>query len=265
LTGRPVSEERSFRKEVLRRLDVREQTAEFGMAIHAFGDTYAHANGDSMYEAPLGHLFYGKGEPGVRGVERMKKAAGMHVDHITPRNSSDYVEYAVSLWELLKEKSGSKPRSKIPINKDVIEKIVSEVPKQPEESQSGYLTAAAKEFLYDEMRTTFKPNEDAVLGYQLHADARELVTGGIPQLEGMADLWSNGDFLCLPPEADNYPHEPGLIKVVPRLLKGAGTAAPEIATGGREIVEDAVEEKKRDLGRLHYELEERIKRLYFSR
>jgi hypothetical protein len=91
LTGRDAEEETTKRKNILDHIK-QPDTFEFGLAVHAYGDSFAHrvaCNPPVMYAAPLGHALKG------------------HAADMINRRRSDYSRYAFALLDLFKTRWGT--------------------------------------------------------------------------------------------------------------------------------------------------------------
>lgn len=61
LTGAPAKAETARRTKILQEINLLSPNFEFdfGLALHPFGDSFAHRDGDHMYKPPLGHGLHG--------------------------------------------------------------------------------------------------------------------------------------------------------------------------------------------------------------
>lgn len=122
LTGNSAKHERDTRRSRLNNLQVGD--LEFGLALHAFGDSYAHTTIDDegiLYRAPFGHA-----------VEAVKWRNGWFRDPHAPdsifQRPALYKEYAQALFDIL-SKGRKAPTTIYP----KINEILSQITKFPEE------------------------------------------------------------------------------------------------------------------------------------
>ena len=101
LTGAACEVETGRRTRILQSIDPISQTMEFGLAVHAFGDSYAHreADGATMFPPISGHA---PDSVAARG-ERMTHVPEMHVhpDAVGPHHAALYLRYAGDLYQAL--------------------------------------------------------------------------------------------------------------------------------------------------------------------
>jgi hypothetical protein len=73
LTGAPAEAETAKRTKILAEMDPADThfAFDFGLALHPFGDSFAHRDGDRMYKPPLGHGLHGHA-PDTVSHERAK-------------------------------------------------------------------------------------------------------------------------------------------------------------------------------------------------
>ncbi len=83
LTGRPIGDERAYR--FMNLSSARYDSYEFGLALHAFGDSYAHCKGGSMYTPLLGH------------------ALDQHDPDCTALHVGAYQQYVSRVWDVVWE------------------------------------------------------------------------------------------------------------------------------------------------------------------
>jgi hypothetical protein len=81
LTGRSTSAERSFRHDKLSKVDP--NSYEFGLALHALGDSYAHCESGMMYTPLLGH------------------ALQQHDPDCTFEHQENYTKYLAGAWDAI--------------------------------------------------------------------------------------------------------------------------------------------------------------------
>ncbi len=123
LTGNNAKAETAFRSKILDKLDLK-SVFEYGLALHAFGDSFAHRDSDtdsaSMYLTPYGHLFQGKtlldyATTSLKKQEDVVKM-GAEVDDINERQDL-YVQYGTEMYGKFVQKMGKGGRPPVEIEK----------------------------------------------------------------------------------------------------------------------------------------------------
>ena len=107
LSGGSSSAETQYRTEIANRYNP--GTLAFGLAVHAFGDSFAHRvvdHEDTMYAAPLGH-----GIEGVNAFFRGEEAPAESPDWIY-RRPDLYINYGTQLYNLFISKQANNPSAK---------------------------------------------------------------------------------------------------------------------------------------------------------
>jgi hypothetical protein len=97
LSGWAAEAETSYRKKILDGL--KPGTFEFGLALHPFGDSYAHRilnGGERMYKAPVGHLV----EANVKDATLSDWLNGAHRPDRVELRPKLYREYGIALYDL---------------------------------------------------------------------------------------------------------------------------------------------------------------------
>jgi hypothetical protein len=131
LTGNNAKAETAFRSRILEGLDIK-SVFEYGLALHAFGDSFAHRDSDtdsaSMYLTPYGHLFQGKSlfdyaTMGLKKPEDVVKM-GAEVDDINERQGL-YVQYGTEMYGKFVQKMGKGGRP--PVEIDEVRKTLQNV------------------------------------------------------------------------------------------------------------------------------------------
>ncbi len=148
-TGRPGQDETNIRRRIIDDMAPGEDNmVEFGVALHALGDSYAHRkNTDYMCRVPYGHAFEG-------GEER---------DVVGPDNAERFRAYCSNLYDALKgaaEKRQLKPRARPGegILKSGLDTLTRATRSKSE--QIVYLRNTATQ-IGQSMRP-FRPNQDAL-------------------------------------------------------------------------------------------------------
>ncbi len=122
LTGRPGPEETRLRANIL--LNTRPGSIPFGLALHAYGDSYAHRKKDgvTMHQYPHGHL------------ERL------HAPDYIHSIPSRYRDYGTGLYALLtKLATGFKPRITADALAPLLDEIVGTRGNGPEETEANQI------------------------------------------------------------------------------------------------------------------------------
>ncbi|GJD57067.1 DUF4157 domain-containing protein [Methylobacterium dankookense] len=114
LTGLPGKIETKYRSDVIESITLRkkEDRFDFGLALHAFGDSFAHRDSDDedakMYRSPYGHLAKGKGiiQYALDTTSHLENffKLGKEVDALDERPKT-YKSYMIALVELLSKKT----------------------------------------------------------------------------------------------------------------------------------------------------------------
>lgn len=98
LTGAPAEAETSRRLRILQGIDPVRNTLEFGLALHALGDSYAHreADGAHMFPMVVGHApdSLASRAPGAGHVPEMP----VHPDAVGPHHGPLYLRYAGDVY-----------------------------------------------------------------------------------------------------------------------------------------------------------------------
>jgi len=113
LNGGSSEAERRFRKKKLSELcsASRHDKLAIGLALHAFGDSYAHANGGTMYPCGPGHLgLHAHAYSDAPGTISVAFDAGQSVDNLYFRQS-DYLTYCKDLYDTVTESFGTLAKS----------------------------------------------------------------------------------------------------------------------------------------------------------
>jgi hypothetical protein len=134
LTGRPSAEEQARRAAVVAALEP--GSAEFGLAVHAFGDSFAHstlADDERMYQPVWGHA---------------AQIDAMHApDEISVRPAL-YLEYVNALYRAFAAAAASNPQHHDParaVDENTLHALAEHVAGLPEEEQIAALRAAAQQ------------------------------------------------------------------------------------------------------------------------
>jgi hypothetical protein len=121
LTGAPAEVETTRRINILNALDPVRDTLVFGLALHAFGDSYAHraADGVTMYPPGAGH----GPDSGLARAGRRAHLPEMHVhpDAVGPYHAELYIRYARALLGLFLQRVPSGQRPGTPLTPDALE------------------------------------------------------------------------------------------------------------------------------------------------
>ena len=113
LNGASSEAEQRFRKKKLAELCSanRHDKLAIGLALHAFGDSYAHASGATMYPCGPGHLgLHAHAYSDVPGSVSIAFDAGQSVDNVYYRQS-DYLAYCKDLYETVAKSFGTFAKS----------------------------------------------------------------------------------------------------------------------------------------------------------
>jgi hypothetical protein len=98
LNGAPAEGETARRTRILQSIDPIANTLEFGLALHAFGDSYAHreADGAHMFPTIVGHApdSLASRAPGSGHVPEMP----VHPDAVGPHHGPLYLRYAGDMY-----------------------------------------------------------------------------------------------------------------------------------------------------------------------
>jgi hypothetical protein len=131
LTGGNAKQEQTKRKNILLNLKPSD-VPQFGLAVHAFGDSYAHSDfhgGPNMYGPPYGH--------GVEVINHIIRADGWDPtdpDRIEKRGPL-YIEYGQTLYKALSQLLGVAPAVTMEDFTDVLEAVRF----QPDENAQAVL------------------------------------------------------------------------------------------------------------------------------
>jgi Domain of unknown function (DUF4157) len=198
LSGWAAESETTYRKKILDRLDP--GSFEFGLALHPFGDSYAHRilnGGERMYMAPAGHLV----EADVQDATIPHLLTGAHRPDRMELRPKLYREYGLALYDMFIERwkinlsldTKQQRRRSFEAALDVISSVTSE------DSQIGKI-GEMKDFdggLELRILNAYFPEmQDEVPWEQFHLTARLNFQGLGPDLLdralGCAEDWSRG-------------------------------------------------------------------------
>jgi hypothetical protein len=134
LSGWAAESETTYRKNILKTLDA--GTFEFGLALHPFGDSFAHrivGGGARMYSGPAGHAV----EAHPKDCLKVVSAGGMKaacfenayaVDNVS-RRADLYVRYGLEMYDLILSKWGTRPA----VDREKVEGHLGEITDEPTE------------------------------------------------------------------------------------------------------------------------------------
>jgi hypothetical protein len=173
LTGRTAKDETALRERILKRLHP--GTFEFALAIHPFGDSFAHRTADSdsclMYNPPLGHA--------------------IEIAHFKNPHSPDnlylhqelYVRYGLALFELLANGlTGNLKKEK----KLVLQQHLTEVAKEVDDERQ-----ISKIIAITHSRSPYRPEKEKLLPWEkFQLSHRHLPTNLLNQALSWAQMWS---------------------------------------------------------------------------
>jgi hypothetical protein len=152
LSGRPSSEETKSRSVRLRAAHL--NTFEFGLAIHPYGDSFAHRRLDDdtrMYNAPLGHFVE---------VRHLAPHDPDFIDH--PKRRQHYHDYALGLYGIASRKANlATPLLEKDALRERLDEIASE---QGDEAQSEKIREIAERDRCP-LRSSFRPEEEPLCGW----------------------------------------------------------------------------------------------------
>jgi Domain of unknown function (DUF4157) len=125
LNGNLASAETSFRAEVLNKQSFDAAFHfEYGLALHAFGDSFAHRNSDldaaNMFTYPYGHLL--KYQQNFHPEDLM--GLGEAIDNIN-RRAKLYRQYGVDMYRILLRRSGKEGKPPVPFAD--LEKMLADI------------------------------------------------------------------------------------------------------------------------------------------
>ncbi|MDF2679174.1 MAG: Rhs family protein [Brevibacillus sp.] len=170
LTGGSTTFERSYRDSVARKLEP--GSLEFGLNLHAFGDSYSHATIDNenvFYETGLGH-----------GVELGKRLSGTAPDQI-PRRKELYYQYVGHLYDVLSDiakKQGLKPR----LSKEQVLAAATDISfRQAKANQIDTIRGLAKALMGVDMKP-YQPEREGA------KDLIEFAGNHSEDIQGVADI-----------------------------------------------------------------------------
>ena len=117
LTGASAEHETRHRTEILRRIDPVRATLDYGLALHAFGDSFAHreADGAHMYPSMIGHGAASQIARSTRD-EHIPEMT-VHPDAVGPHHAEIYLRYVAALHALFLEtiQPGSRIGTPMPV------------------------------------------------------------------------------------------------------------------------------------------------------
>jgi hypothetical protein len=121
LTGAPAEVETTRRITILTGLDPVQESLVFGLALHAFGDSYAHraADGVTMYPPGAGH----GPDSALARAGRGAHLPEMHVhpDAMGPYHADLYIRYARAMLGLFLQRLPAGQRPGTPLTPDALE------------------------------------------------------------------------------------------------------------------------------------------------
>jgi hypothetical protein len=154
LTGGKAQAETDYRAKVLKRYQPGELA--FGLAVHAYGDSFAHRDfdkGDAMYGAPVGH-----GTEGVNHFLRGDTSLDPHdPDNICLRKSL-YWEYALALYDIFLGKSPNQPA----VSRGDFEKQLPNVSNWSHEEKQEQELLSGLGAIYGQADAIYYPPDDSV-------------------------------------------------------------------------------------------------------
>jgi hypothetical protein len=121
LSGGSAAAETAGRRAILSGINPRTHTFEYGIALHLFGDSYAHRTADgTMFVAPVGH-----------GLESVLARGGsdrhVHPDGIGPYRRDEYEAYVGDLYDIFCASFGTTPGSRREAQRDVVIRTLSNI------------------------------------------------------------------------------------------------------------------------------------------
>jgi hypothetical protein len=121
LSGGSSAVETAGRRAILMGIDPRRHTFEYGIALHLFGDSYAHRTSDgTMFVAPIGH-----------GLESLLARGGsdrhVHPDGIGPYRRDEYEAYVGDLYDIFLATFRTTPPPRREARRDVVIRSLSNI------------------------------------------------------------------------------------------------------------------------------------------
>jgi Domain of unknown function (DUF4157) len=173
LTGRTAKDETAFRQGILKRLHP--GTFEFALAIHPFGDSFAHRTADTdsclMYNPPLGHAVE------IAHFKNPHSPDNLHL------HQQLYVRYGLALFELLTNGLTGNLRKE---KKLLLEEHLTDVVKEmDDERQISKIIAITRS------RSPYRPEKEKLLPWEkFQSSHRHLPMNLLNQALSWAQMWS---------------------------------------------------------------------------
>jgi hypothetical protein len=172
-SARNAKDETALRQGILRRLYP--GTFEFALAIHPFGDSFAHRTADTdsclMYNPPLGHAVE------IAHFKNPHSPDNLHL-HVQL-----YVRYGLTLFDLLCNKLTANLRKE---KKLKLEEHLTEVTKEMDDERQ-----ISKIIDITRSRTAYRPEKEKLLPWQkFQSHHRHLPTNLLSQALSWARMWS---------------------------------------------------------------------------
>jgi Domain of unknown function (DUF4157) len=191
LSGWSAESETTYRTNILKTLDPK--TFEFALALHPFGDSFAHRNvstGARMYSGPAGHAVEAHASDCARAVSRggVKAACfenAYAVDNVN-RRSSLYQRYGLEMYDLLLKKWASEPvaaRAKVA---DYLDEISDETTERNQILKIAAITAGATGLLHGD----YDPDGEPCMPWKKFYPAHSLSPLLLNKALWCAEQWS---------------------------------------------------------------------------